>query len=141
MRSGEQRARSYTWRVDPVSHRFGVGVNPMEDTRKKIGAIAPVRPNAKILDVCTGLAYTACAASALGARVTTIELDPAMTEMCRANPRSRALFTGEIRQLYGDAAEVVAVGEQRLRHGLELAELLQALQHPLLRAERRPGEM
>ena len=23
---GEQRARSYTWRVDPVSHRFGVGV-------------------------------------------------------------------------------------------------------------------
>ena len=88
-------------------HRFGVGVDPMEDTRKKIGAIAPVRPNAKILDVCTGLAYTACAASALGARVTTIELDPAMTEMCRANPRSRALFTGEIRQLYGDAAEVV----------------------------------
>lgn len=88
-------------------HRFGVGVDPMEDTRKKIGAIAPVRPNANILDVCTGLAYTACAASALGARVTTIELDPAMTEMCRANPRSRALFTGEIRQLYGDAAEVV----------------------------------
>ena len=33
-------------------HRFGVGVDPMEDTRKKIGAIAPVRPNARKSSTC-----------------------------------------------------------------------------------------
>ena len=42
-----------------------------------------------------------------GGRVTTIELDPAMTQMCQMNPHSAELFGGEIRQLYGNAADVV----------------------------------
>ena len=42
-------------------HRFGVGVDPMEDTERKLAAIAPIRPGARVLDVCTGLAYTAAA--------------------------------------------------------------------------------
>ena len=39
--------------------------------------------------------------------MTTIELDEAMTEMCRMNPHSAPLFSGDIRQLYGNAADVV----------------------------------
>jgi len=89
-------------------HRFGVGVDPEEDTRKKLGAVAPIRRDARLLDICTGLAYTSCmAAVENGARVTTIELDRSMTEMCRMNPHSRALFDGSIQQLYGNGADVV----------------------------------
>lgn len=40
-------------------HRFGVGVDPMEDTARKIAAVAPIRKGARVLDICTGLAYTA----------------------------------------------------------------------------------
>ena len=42
-------------------HRFGVGVDPMEDTARKIGAVHPIRPGARVLDICTGLAYTRAA--------------------------------------------------------------------------------
>lgn len=59
-----------------------------------------------MLDICTGLAYTAIAASKTG-YVTTIELDPTMTQICQMNPHSRMLFQGRIRQLYGNAADVV----------------------------------
>ena len=88
-------------------HRFGVGVDPMEDTARKIAAVAPIRKGARVLDICTGLAYTASMARERGGDVTTVELDPAMTEMCRMNPHSAALFSGDIRQLYGNAADVV----------------------------------
>lgn len=88
-------------------HRFGVGVDPMQDTKRKLNAIAPIRPGARVLDVCTGLAYTASGASRLGAHVTTVELDRAMTRLCRVNPHSSELFSGNIRQLYGNGADVV----------------------------------
>jgi predicted methyltransferase len=88
-------------------HRFGVGVDPMEDTLRKLGAVHPIRPGARVLDICTGLAYTAIGAYKRGGRVTTIELDPAMTQMCQMNPHSKELFSGEIQQLYGNAADVV----------------------------------
>ena len=88
-------------------HRFGVGVDPMEDTERKLAAIAPIRPGARVLDVCTGLAYTASGAARRGAEVTTVELDRAMTLMCRMNPHSAELFSGNIRQLYGNGADVV----------------------------------
>jgi predicted methyltransferase len=88
-------------------HRFGVGVDPKEDTEKKLGAVAPIRKGARVLDVCTGLAYTASMAAARGAHVTTIELDTTMTKMCRMNPHSKALFSGRIEQLYGNGADVV----------------------------------
>ena len=89
-------------------HRFGVGVDPKEDTEKKLVSAGPIRKGARVLDVCTGLAYTSCVASEkYGARVTTIELDRTMTAMCRVNPHSRPLFEGGIEQLYGNGADVV----------------------------------
>ena len=88
-------------------HRFGIDVDPREDTAKKLGAVAPIRPGARVLDICTGLAYTCSMAAERGARVTTIELDSTMTKMCRMNPHSEALFSGNIEQLYGNGADVV----------------------------------
>ncbi len=70
-------------------HRFGKGVDPATDTARKLAALSPLRYGARVLDICTGLGYTACAAAARGAAVTTLELDDAMQAMCAANPWSR----------------------------------------------------
>ena len=93
-------------------HRFGKGVNPLEDTRRKLLPLGPLlHRNVRSLDVCTGLGYTAIAAAQAGADVTTIELDPTMQELCALNPWSQGLYkdpTGpRVTQLMGDATEVI----------------------------------
>ena len=63
-----------------------------------------------MLDVCTGLGYTSIAAAKLPtvSEVVTIELDPLMVYLQRANPWSNDLFEdGKIRRLVGDATEVL----------------------------------
>ena len=112
MPSGEK-----TWPTALIAgfsmHRFGVGVDPKEDTEKKLGAIAPIRKGARALDVCTGLGYTSCMLASRGADVTTIELDRTMTKMCQMNPHSRALFEGNIEQIFGNGADVVKTFEDK----------------------------
>jgi uncharacterized protein len=82
------------------------GTDPWADTEAKIAALRPVR--GRVLDTATGLGYTTIALAAAGARVTTIELDPTVLEICRANPWSTELFDNpRIEQRLGDAAEVV----------------------------------
>jgi predicted methyltransferase len=88
-------------------HRFGKGVDPRDDTNRKMRALGRLRDGHKVLDICTGLGYTAICASAGGADVTTIELDAAMQRMCRLNPWSAPLFSDDITQLMGDATELV----------------------------------
>lgn len=98
-------------------HRFGLGVDPKEDTRRKIASLKPYRGNdCSVLDICTGLAYTAIMASELEnvSSVTTIELDPTMTQICAMNPHSKGLFRSSsdaedniITQLYGNAFDVI----------------------------------
>lgn len=83
------------------------GTDPMRDTAAKLATIAPFTGH--VLDTATGLGYTAIAAARTAAEVTTIELDPAVLEVARWNPWSRELFErATIRQLVGDAAELVA---------------------------------
>lgn len=81
--------------------------DPHRDTQAKIKA---ARPAGNVLDTCTGLGYTAIAASRLAsvAHVTTIELDPAALEICRANPWSQALFDNpKITQVIGDSFDEI----------------------------------
>jgi len=86
-------------------HRI-VGINPYEDTRRKIRAIAPVR--GAVLDTTTGLGYTAIEAARTADYVVTIELDPAVLDIARYNPWSRALFDNpRIERRIGDSYEVV----------------------------------
>lgn len=81
-------------------------IDPHEDTRRKIKAVAPVR--GRVLDCTTGLGYTAIAASQTADEVITIELDPAVLEVARLNPWSRGLFENtNITQLVGDTFEAV----------------------------------
>jgi predicted methyltransferase len=82
------------------------GIDPHEDTQRKVRAIAPII--GRVLDVCTGLGYTAIAAAQTAMEVVTIELDPAALEVARRNPWSQALFhSANICQVLGDATEQV----------------------------------
>lgn len=88
-----------------VMHRIK-DVDPMQDTKRKIAAIAPIA--GRVLDTATGLGYTAIEAAKTADTVVTIELDPGAQEMARLNPWSQALFTNpNIQQIMGDACEVV----------------------------------
>jgi predicted methyltransferase len=81
-------------------------VDPWQDTELKMRAMGGVSGN--VLDICTGLGYTAIAASRLATKVTTIELDPTVLEVCRRNPWSRELFDNpKIEQVIGNGADVV----------------------------------
>ena len=82
------------------------GIDPLEDTRRKLRTIAPVV--GRVLDTATGLGYTAMAAARSASSVLTVELDPAAQSMAKANPWSRELFEDErIERRYGDSFEVV----------------------------------
>ncbi len=80
--------------------------NPHKDTKMKIKAVTPV--NGRALDTTMGLGYTASMAAETAEHVTTIELDPTVVEVCRANPWSQQLFNNpKIERRIGDAFDVV----------------------------------
>jgi predicted methyltransferase len=89
------------------------GIDPYQDTLRKIKTVAPVA--GRVLDTATGLGYTAIEATKATERVVTIELDPVVLEIARLNPWSRALFESpKITQLVGDSFEEV----QKFEDGL-----------------------
>lgn len=80
--------------------------DPYRDTLSKIQAIAPV--TGEVLDTTMGLGYTAIEAAKTAVHVTTIELDPTVTEICRLNPWSQGLFDNpKITRRIGDAGDEV----------------------------------
>lgn len=82
--------------------------DPLQDTRHKLKALGPVR--GRVLDLCTGLGYTAIAlARRQGVKwVLTVEFDSVMLQLCRENPWSRPLFTlPNLSLLQMDAARLV----------------------------------
>jgi hypothetical protein len=82
------------------------GIDPHQDTLRKIRTIAPVV--GRVLDTATGLGYTAIEAAKTAEQVITIELDPAVLEVARLNPWSQALFENpRIVQIIGDSFEEV----------------------------------
>lgn len=91
-------------------HRI-VGIDPMEDTLRKVGTITPIV--GRVLDTATGLGYTAIEAAKSAEQVVTIELDPGAQEIARQNPWSRDLFhNSKIEQRMGDTYEVVPTFEE-----------------------------
>jgi predicted methyltransferase len=77
------------------------GTDPHHDTLAKVRTLGPL--TGRIFDTCTGLGYTAIQAARTAEQVVTIELDPAVLEVARLNPWSRALFENpRIVQIVGD---------------------------------------
>ncbi len=82
------------------------GIDPQEDTRRKIEAIAPI--HGRVLDTTMGLGYTAIAAARSASSVQTIELDATVLEVARRNPWSQDLFINpKITHTVGSAADIV----------------------------------
>jgi len=82
------------------------GIDPHQDTLRKIKTIAPIRGH--VLDTATGLGYTAIQAAKSADRVVTIELDPAALEIAGLNPWSQGLFENpKITQIVGDSCEEI----------------------------------
>lgn len=80
--------------------------NPTLDTLAKLKTVSPVR--GRVLDTCMGLGYTAIQAAATAEHVVSIERDPSVVEIARANPWSRDLFRNpRIERMLGDSAERV----------------------------------
>jgi len=89
------------------------GTDPHRDTLSKIRTLAPIA--GRVLDTCTGLGYTAIEAARTADHVVTIELDPAVLEVARLNPWSRALFEHpRIEQIVGDSFEAIEDFEEEL---------------------------
>ncbi len=81
------------------------GTTPWRDTLAKVRTLGGLR-GAKVLDVCTGLGYTAIAALRRGAtEVVSVEVDENVLRIAEVNPWSREL--SRVKVLVGDAAEVV----------------------------------
>ena len=92
-----------------IMHRVK-GVDPHEDTQRKVRAIGSLR--GQVLDTSTGLGYTAIAAAQTAEHVITIELDPTVLEIAHYNPWSRQLFEHpNIEQRIGDSFEQVQLLE------------------------------
>ena len=68
-------------------------MSPAEDTQKKIESISPIKGN--VLDTCTGLGYTAIAASKTADFVFTCERDENVIEIAKHNPWSGELFNNK----------------------------------------------
>jgi predicted methyltransferase len=82
------------------------GIDPLEDTARKLRTIEPL--TGSVLDTATGLGYTAIAAARTAEQVTSIELDPEVLDLARSNPWSQALFEDpKIKQLMGDSSDLI----------------------------------
>jgi hypothetical protein len=83
------------------------GITPWEDSLEKVKAVGIFR-GAKVLDIGTGLGYTAILSVELGASsVLTIENDENVLQVAKVNPWSRKLADEKITIVLGDASEVV----------------------------------
>ncbi len=99
-----------TLEIDGIRMHRTKHQTPLEDARTKI-RWAEVAEGEDVLDICTGLGYTAIEAYRKRARVTTIEKDPNVIEIAEYNPYSRDLFKGieerKITLLNEDASKAI----------------------------------
>ena len=100
----------------PTHEINGIRMHRMKDTTpdkavKSIFKYFHVGPGDYILDICTGLGYTAQEAARRGARVLTIEIDENVVELSKVNPWSRDFWKykdeGKIELIIGDAKDVI----------------------------------
>ncbi len=96
-----------TVKIDGMHMHRVEGISPWDDAGVKVKALG-VKSGSRVLDVCTGLGYTAIHSIRAGAReVYTIEVDENVLTIASLNPWSRGLASERIWIILGDAFEVV----------------------------------
>ncbi len=87
-------------------HRVS-GLAPEEDARYKVSLMGQIYGK-NILDICTGLGYTAIEALRKGAsKIVSVEADRNILELAAYNPWSRDLFSEKVQLIHADAAVFV----------------------------------
>jgi len=77
------------------------------DYSKEVASRLKITKNDTVLDICTGLGYTAIAASKFGNKVITCELSESVLQLAKWNPFSSELFSSNIEIKTGDAFSTV----------------------------------
>lgn len=84
------------------------GITPWINSYQKVRAISPIKGK-KVLDLCSGLGYTAIHSLKFGAKhITTIEKDPNVLEMASFNPWSAELANRKVKIILADAYEYIS---------------------------------
>ncbi len=96
-----------TLEIDGIHMHRIVDIYPEEDARLKVKLLGDIRCRS-ILDICTGLGYTAIAELRSGAcRIVSIEIDENVLYLASLNPWSRELEDKRVEIILGDAYQVV----------------------------------
>ncbi|AFZ70366.1 putative methyltransferase [Caldisphaera lagunensis DSM 15908] len=83
------------------------GITPMEDAKRKV-EVAAVRKGVRVLEIGTGLGYTAINSLKFGAReVITIEKDQNVLWLAERNPWSYELNSEKIKIILGNAFDII----------------------------------
>ncbi len=100
----ERRYEAPTLEIDGIRMHRTKWTDPWTDAGVKVSR-AGVKEGDLVLDVCTGLGYTAVRAMEAGADVVTIEVDENVIRLAEVNPWSEGLKEADL--VMGDASEVV----------------------------------
>jgi predicted methyltransferase len=95
-----------TLEIDGIHMHRVSGTDPLSDAAAKVAA-ARVCRGCRVLDLCTGLGYTAIKALERGARlVHSVEVDENVLWLAERNPWSKGLGDPRVAIILGDALEV-----------------------------------
>jgi len=101
-----------TLEINGIQMHRTVDVDPWTDSMLKVKTLGRLY-GYRVLDICTGLGYTAIAEAMLGAReIVTIEIDPNVLLIASMNPWSRGLEDNRIRIILGNAIEVIKLFDE-----------------------------
>lgn len=97
-----------TLEISGIQMHRTTGIDPWTDSELKVATLGKLSGRT-VLDICTGLGYTASIEATRGARsVITVEVDANVLEIARYNPWSRGLGDSRISIVVADASEYVA---------------------------------
>lgn len=97
-----------TLEIDGIHMHRVSGISPWDDAKLKVRYLA-IRRGMNVLDIGTGLGYTAIWCRRMGATVYTVEKDPWVLRAASLNPWSRFLEDSNINIIFLDACEFVRI--------------------------------
>ncbi len=101
-----------TIEINGIQMHRTIDIDPWTDSLLKVKTLGRI-DGYRVLDICTGLGYTAIAEISLGAEeVTSIEIDPNVLLIASMNPWSRGLENNKIKIILGNAVDIIKLFDE-----------------------------